>query len=102
MHPISGCRVLVTGASGLVALPVAVELARSNGVYAVARFSDPEQKRLIEAASARAIAFDLANPDLSPGSVRLGTRLEIAYYDQLRAALELDTSACVRRAASSR
>ena len=66
MHPISGRRVLVTGASGLVALPVAVELAKSNEVYAVARFSDPKQKRLVEEAGARAIAFDLANPDLSP------------------------------------
>jgi UDP-glucuronate 4-epimerase len=63
---LSGRRVLVTGASGLVALPVAVELAKSNEVYAVARFSDPEQKRLVEAAGARAIAFDLADPDLSP------------------------------------
>lgn len=63
---LSGRRVLVTGASGLVALPVAVELAKSNEVYAVARFSDPEQKRLVEAAGAHAIAFDLANPDLSP------------------------------------
>ena len=66
MAQLSGRRVLVTGASGLVALPVAVELAKSNEVYAVARFSDPKQKRLIEAAGARAIAFDLADPDLSP------------------------------------
>jgi len=66
VNGLSGKRVLVTGASGLVALPVAVELAKSNEVYAVARFSDPEQKRLIEAAGARAVAFDLADPDLSP------------------------------------
>src|ERR1700752_5167235 len=66
MGQLAGRRVLVTGASGLVALPVAVELAKSNEVYAVARFSDPQQKRLVEAAGARAIAFDLANPDLSP------------------------------------
>jgi nucleoside-diphosphate-sugar epimerase len=60
-----GRRVLVTGASGLVAFPVAVELAKSNEVYAVARFTDPKQKRMVEDAGARAIAFDLANPDLS-------------------------------------
>ena len=66
MAELSGRRVLVTGASGLVALPVAVELAKSNEVYAVARFSDPEQKRLVEQAGARAISFDLADPDLSP------------------------------------
>ena len=66
MAQLSGRRVLVTGASGLVALPVARELAKSNEVYAVARFSDPKQKRLIEEAGARAIAFDLADHDLSP------------------------------------
>lgn len=66
MAQLSGRRVLVTGASGLVALPVAVELAKSNEVYAVARFSDPEQKRLVEQAGARAISYDLADPDLSP------------------------------------
>ena len=66
MAGLSGKRVLVTGASGLVAFPVAVELARDNEVFAVARYSDPKQKRLIEAAGARAIAFDLAEEDLSP------------------------------------
>lgn len=65
MAGLSGKRVLVTGASGLVALPVAVELAKDNDVYAVARYSDPEQKRLIEAAGAKAVAFDLAEEDLS-------------------------------------
>ncbi len=66
MTLLSGKRVLVTGASGLVALPVAVELAKDNEVYAVARYSDPKQKRLIEEAGAKAVAFDLADEDLSP------------------------------------
>jgi nucleoside-diphosphate-sugar epimerase len=66
MFQLSGRRVLVTGASGLVAFPVAVELAKSNEVYAVARFSKPEQKRLLEAVGVRTIAFDLAERDLSP------------------------------------
>jgi nucleoside-diphosphate-sugar epimerase len=65
MAQLSGRRVLVTGASGLVAFPVAAELAKSNTVYAVARFSDPEQKRKIEAAGATAVPFDLAQRDYS-------------------------------------
>jgi len=65
MAQISGKRVLVTGASGLVAQPVAVELAKDNEVIALARWSNPEQKRLVEAAGAEALTFDLANPDLS-------------------------------------
>jgi nucleoside-diphosphate-sugar epimerase len=65
MAQLSGKRVMVTGASGLVALPVAVELAKDNEVYAVARYSRPEQRKLVEAAGAQAVSFDLANPDLS-------------------------------------
>jgi nucleoside-diphosphate-sugar epimerase len=65
MKQLSGRRVLVTGASGVVAFPVAVELAKNNEVFAVARFSDPEQRRLLERAGARPIAFDLADPDLT-------------------------------------
>ena len=66
MTQLSGRRVLVTGASGLVALPVAVELAKANEVFAVARFSDPRQKEILEAAGARTVVFDMADPDLSP------------------------------------
>jgi UDP-glucuronate 4-epimerase len=66
MAGLSGKRVLVTGASGLVALPVAVELAKANTVYALARWSDPAQQRLVEAAGAEPVKFDMANPDLSP------------------------------------
>ena len=65
MAQLAGRRVLITGASGLVAFPVAVELAKSNEVFAVARFSDPGQKRSLEAAGARTIAFDMAEHDLS-------------------------------------
>jgi UDP-glucuronate 4-epimerase len=66
-----GKRVLVTGASGLVAFPVARELAKENEVFAVARFTDPAQKRLIEQAGATPIAYDLADEDMSalPGQV---------------------------------
>jgi nucleoside-diphosphate-sugar epimerase len=66
MSALSGRRVLVTGASGVVAYPVAVELAKANEVFAVARFSDPEQRRSLQRAGAHPISFDLADPDLSP------------------------------------
>jgi nucleoside-diphosphate-sugar epimerase len=66
MAQLSGKRVLVTGASGLVALPVAVELAKDNEVYALARWSNPDQRKLVEAAGAQAVSFDLAEEDLSP------------------------------------
>lgn len=60
-----GKRVMVTGASGLVAFPVAAELAKENEVFAVARWSDPVQQRLMEEAGAKAVKFDLAERDLS-------------------------------------
>lgn len=68
---LKGKRVLVTGASGIVAFPVAVELAKNNEVFALARWSDPAQKKNVEAKGAQAVTFDLANPDLSslPGSI---------------------------------
>jgi nucleoside-diphosphate-sugar epimerase len=62
---LSGKRILVTGASGLVAFPVAAKLAEANTVFALARWSDPAQKRAIEAAGAQAVTFDLAEEDLS-------------------------------------
>ena len=65
MAGLSGKRVLITGASGLVALPVAVELAKNNEVFAVARYTDPAQAKLIEAAGGQAVKFDMANEDLS-------------------------------------
>ena len=61
----SGKQVLITGASGLVAFPVAIELAKRNRVHAVARFSDPEQKRQLESRGVQTIAFDMAERDLS-------------------------------------
>jgi nucleoside-diphosphate-sugar epimerase len=66
MVEISAKKVLITGASGVVAFPVAVELAKSNEVYAVARYSDLEQKRLLDSLGVRTISFDMADPDLSP------------------------------------
>jgi UDP-glucuronate 4-epimerase len=65
MDQLRGKTVLVTGASGLVAFPVAAELAKNNRVYALARWSDPEQKRGIELAGAQPVVADLADEDLS-------------------------------------
>lgn len=66
MSGLSGKRVLVTGASGLVAFPVVGELAKANEVFAVARYSDAIQKRKVEEIGAKPIAFDLSERDLSP------------------------------------
>ena len=59
-------RVLITGASGVMGLPIALKLAEANEVHAVARFSLPEQERQLRAAGVRTISFDLGDHDLSP------------------------------------
>jgi UDP-glucuronate 4-epimerase len=98
MHGISGRRVLVTGASGVVAFPVARELAKENEVYAVARFSDPAQKRTLEEAGAHPISFDLADPDLSPLPESVDVVINYAVLPPHKDAYEVNAGAAGRLA----
>jgi UDP-glucuronate 4-epimerase len=98
MQQLSGRRVLVTGASGVVAFPVAIELAKANEVYAVARFSDPAQKRMLEDAGARAITFDLADPDLSPLPEKVDVVINYAVLPPQKDAFEVNAGAAGRLA----
>jgi nucleoside-diphosphate-sugar epimerase len=59
-----GQRILITGATGRMGLPLALSLAPDNEVYALARFTDVAAKATLEAAGARTVAFDLAEPAL--------------------------------------
>jgi UDP-glucuronate 4-epimerase len=100
MTGLTGKRVLVTGASGLVAFPVAVELAKNNEVFALARWSDAKQKKLVEAAGAQAVSFDLANEDLSslPGSVDVVINYAVLPPKYGNLAFEVNTGATGRLA----
>jgi UDP-glucuronate 4-epimerase len=98
MHPLSGRKILVTGASGVVAFPVAKELSKTNEVYAVARFSDPAQKRALEQAGAHAIAFDLADPDLSPLPKSVDVVINYAVLPPQKDAYEVNAGAAGRLA----
>ena len=53
-------RILVTGATGQVALPVALGLARTNEVIAVARFKDTALRARLEDAGVQCVSVDLA------------------------------------------
>ena len=53
-------RILVTGATGQVALPVALGLATHNDVVAVARFRDAAARERLEAAGVQCVSVDLA------------------------------------------
>ncbi|MGA7135517.1 MAG: NAD(P)-dependent oxidoreductase, partial [Mycobacterium sp.] len=88
----------MTGASGVVAFPVAKELAKTNEVYAVARFSDPAQKRMLEGAGAHPIAFDLADPDLSPLPKSVDVVVNYAVLPPQKNAYEVNAGAAGRLA----
>jgi UDP-glucuronate 4-epimerase len=57
---IRDARVLVTGATGQVALPIALALAADNDVVAVARFKDADKRTRLESAGVQCVAADLA------------------------------------------
>jgi UDP-glucuronate 4-epimerase len=61
---LSGARILVTGATGQVALPVARALAHDNHVIATARFTDDSKRAALEAAGVDCIAVDFARDEL--------------------------------------
>ncbi len=62
---LEGHRILVTGATGQVARPLAEKLNAHNEVWAAARFSDPEAKAELEAAGIGTARFSLGESDLS-------------------------------------
>jgi UDP-glucuronate 4-epimerase len=62
---ISGEKILVTGASGNVARPLALHLAADNEVWGIARFADPVRRQELDDAGIRTLAVDLGAGDLS-------------------------------------
>lgn len=62
--PFTGQKILITGPTSQVALPVAKALAPDNEVYGLARFSNDEDREKVEALGVRTLAVDLANSPL--------------------------------------
>lgn len=60
---LSGERILITGATGLIGAPLTVHLAQENEVFALARFSDPSMRATLQAAGAHLIPADLREVD---------------------------------------
>ena len=58
-------RILVTGATGQVARPIAEQLNANNEVWAAARFSDPEAKAALEQQGIHTVYFSMGEADLS-------------------------------------
>jgi UDP-glucuronate 4-epimerase len=62
---LDGEKVLITGATGKIAFPIARALAGRNEVWGVARLRDPAQRARLEAVGVRPLALDLSAGDLS-------------------------------------
>lgn len=62
---LEGEKILITGASGKVAFPIARELARRNEVWGAARLRDPAARQKLTAAGVRALPLDVSRDDLS-------------------------------------
>ncbi|MCA1220729.1 NAD-dependent epimerase/dehydratase family protein [Streptomyces sp. 8L] len=56
--------IVMTGATGMVGRPIATELARTNDVWAVGRFGDPEVRAVLEDAGVHTLRADLTDADL--------------------------------------
>src|ERR1700674_1338648 len=57
---LEGAKILVTGPTSQVALPVTTALAGANDVWGIARFSDPPARQRLDAAGVTCVTTDLA------------------------------------------
>ncbi len=60
---LAGEKILITGAAGRVAFPIARALARENRVYGLARFGDPANRARLEALDITCVQKDLGRDD---------------------------------------
>ena len=66
MDKLQGKRVLVTGASGKVGIPMSERLVRDdNEVWGIARFTRPERKKRLDDMGVHTRVVDLLDPDFS-------------------------------------
>jgi len=60
---LKGEKILVTGPTGQVALPITLALAQTNDVWGVARFSDAALRERLDVAGVTCVATDLSTTD---------------------------------------
>lgn len=65
MDELHGRRVVVLGATGMVATPVVRRLAERNEVWAAARYRDAKARAALDELGVRTVALDLTEPDMS-------------------------------------
>jgi UDP-glucuronate 4-epimerase len=62
---LSGEKILITGATGKIAFPIARALARKNEVWGAARLRKPDDRDKLTAAAIRPLQLDVSNGDFS-------------------------------------
>ena len=62
---LKGQKVLVVGATGMVATPIVRHLAKGNEIWAAARFKDSRAREQLEAEGVHTVTLDLSDPDLA-------------------------------------
>jgi nucleoside-diphosphate-sugar epimerase len=62
---LEGQKILITGANGRIAFPIARALAVQNDVWGVARFTDPASRARLESVGVRPLALDVSTADFS-------------------------------------
>jgi nucleoside-diphosphate-sugar epimerase len=89
---LSGEKILITGATGQVANPVAKGLARDNEVWAVARFGNADVRKDLEAAGVHCAVVDLAVGDYSGVPTDITYGLHFARASAAQWGADLDTN----------
>ncbi len=86
---LTGKRIVVLGATGMVATPVIHSLAGDNEVWGVARFHNRRARAALDGRGVHTVAVDLADPDLSglPGDVDYVVNLAVTHADDFATAL---------------
>ena len=92
MAALSGEKILITGATGQVARPLAKALARDNEVWAVARFGNARARQDLEDAGVHCAVVDLAAGDYSavPDDVTYGLHFARAGVGEWGADLDIN------------
>lgn len=62
---LNGQKVLITGATGKIAFPIARALAKRNEVWGAARFSNPKDRDKLTAVGIRPLQLDMSRAELS-------------------------------------
>ena len=65
MVRLAGEKILITGAGGKIAFPLARELAKDNEVWGAARFSNPSHRDRLEGEGVRPFRLDLSRSDFT-------------------------------------